>query len=127
MTSPSANTLGFVVASEQPGGGGVGEGGKMCPEAETDTPASERLRPLVKGYLMGQNDSQKRFRITTPQYRSRPARRNQNRVELALAAHVAHAVLDGDGGVRGGWARECEGKGVGEEGDAVSLRVDVRQ
>ncbi len=52
MTSPSANTLGFVVASEQPGGGGVGEGGKMCPEAEADTPASERFRPLVKGYLM---------------------------------------------------------------------------
>ena len=95
----------------------------MCPEAETDTPASERLRPLVKGYLMGQNDSQKRFRITTPQYRSRPARRNQNRVELALAAHVAHAVLDRDGGMRGGWAVECDGKGVGEEGNAVSLRV----
>jgi hypothetical protein len=51
ITSPSAKTLGFVVDSEPPGGEGWGEGGKMWPEGETDTPARERFRPLVRGDL----------------------------------------------------------------------------
>ena len=45
MTSPSAKILGFVVASEQPGEGGEGEGGRTWPVGDTDTPAAARLSP----------------------------------------------------------------------------------
>jgi hypothetical protein len=54
MTSPTANTLGFVVASEAPGGGGEEEGGRMWPDVDTLTPAAARLSDWVNGDLQGQ-------------------------------------------------------------------------
>jgi hypothetical protein len=51
MTSPIANMLGLVVASEHPGEDGAGHGVTMWPEDETDTPAAARLSVEVSGCL----------------------------------------------------------------------------